>query len=86
MGSTLWNTKIHYRLKVTLWRFPREVIPTRERIQTFANLVDVCCLLCVVGLENDLQIMAHNEVSQIVWFCLLGFHLQNISFSNLLTF
>ena len=53
--QALWNSKIHYRLKVTLWRFVRGVIPTRDRLQVFANLVDISYPLYVAELEDDLH-------------------------------
>ena len=59
----LWRSKIHYRLKVTLRHFAYEIMPTRERIQNFANLVDISCPLCFVDIETDLHVMAHFDIS-----------------------
>ena len=78
----LWNSKIHYWLKVIVWWFARGIVPTRERIQSFTNLVDISCPLCSVDEEIDLHIMAACDVTRILWFKLLGLHIHNVSFTN----
>ena len=52
------ETKIHYRLKIILWRFARGVISTKVSIEQFPNIADVSCPLCNLVVENDLHIMA----------------------------
>ena len=69
-----------------LWRFAKGIIPTRDRIQTFANLVDTSCLVCSSDVETKLHIMAYCEVVCILWFRLLGLRLQNLNFANPLEF
>ena len=69
-----------------MWRFTRGVISTRDRIQQFANIVDTSCPLCSANAETELHLMSRCEVTQILWFKLLGFHLHHINFSNPLDF
>ena len=89
-GVQIWqklqSSKIHYCLNVMLRRFTRGIFPTQERIQSFTNLVDISCPLCFIGLENEIHLMVHCEVSRVLGFSLLGLHLQRLSFNNLIEF
>ena len=76
----LWSSKIHYRLKVVLWRFARVIVLTKDRIQLYANLVNISCSVCSFDVEIDLHIMVHCDAACIIWFRLLRLHLQNLSF------
>ena len=60
----------------------RSIIPPRDRIQLFANLMDMTYPLCVVGLKDNVHIMSQCELTRILWFKLLGIHLHAISFSS----
>ena len=68
------------------WCFVQGVIPTRERIQSFAHLCDITCPLCRNVAENDLHFLALCDVNRLLRFRILGIHLQHISFSNPMDF
>ena len=60
--SLIWESQIHYRLKVVLWRFVKCLITTRDRICLLANLKDVSCPLHSVLTKNDLHIMSKYDI------------------------
>ena len=68
-----------------LWHFSRGIIPTGERLQAVANIVDISCPLCSADAESDLHIMANYNVSRF-GFKTLGVHLHQLSFTNLMDF
>lgn len=52
----LWNTRMHKRLKIFIWRLLADVIPTRERLNHVFNVGDMSCGLSGANVENLMHI------------------------------
>ena len=72
----LWNTKIHERLKIFLWRLLANVLPTRKLISQRIGIGDQYCTLCGGEEESAWHLFFLCPVSRLIafgshWGCLL---------------
>ena len=66
--GNMWNTKIHERLKMHLWRIVVDILPTRTQLSKFVSNIDPICPLCELTPESSLHLFQHFPVTQSLWF------------------
>lgn len=50
--SKLCKSKLHYRLKMYLWRITLDILPTKEKLNRYVSNLDLDCPLCGSELET----------------------------------
>lgn len=66
--SLLWQTKLHERYKLLLWKLLVDIIPTKDRIKQLIPLTDLNCYLCGQGPDNIHHLLLNCPIVILCWW------------------
>uniref|UniRef100_A0A803P5V7 Reverse transcriptase domain-containing protein n=1 Tax=Cannabis sativa TaxID=3483 RepID=A0A803P5V7_CANSA len=66
--KTIWNSKVHHRLKFLWWQLARDSFPTRGKLSTFMNLPSNLCPLCDQQIETTMHLFWKCNLAKAIWF------------------
>lgn len=64
----IWNSKLHERLKMFLWRLAVEALPTREKIGKFNPFMGTDCSICGQETETVEHLFFESRFAAALWF------------------
>lgn len=56
LWEKIWQSKLHERLKIFVWRVLADVIPTRDKLNMHFDVGESSCCLCGAKIENVLHL------------------------------
>lgn len=66
--NRLWNSKLHNRHKLLLWRIINDILLCKARLSCLFPIYDLNCALCISGIENVNHIFLNCPFIQQAWF------------------
>ena len=78
--GNMWNTKIHERLKMHMWRIAVDILPTWTQLSRFVSDIDPICPLCELAPESSLHLF--QQALWFGWFWDLEFQTSNSHLPN----
>ncbi|XP_075648387.1 LRR receptor-like serine/threonine-protein kinase EFR [Castanea sativa] len=64
----LWESKLHERLKMFLWRLAKGELPLKTRLANSIGCEDLSCVLCGEAEESELHVFRDCIVIRMLWF------------------
>ncbi|KAF3955943.1 hypothetical protein CMV_018900 [Castanea mollissima] len=64
----LWESKLHERLKMFLWRLTKGELPLKTRLANSIGCEDLSCVLCGEAEESELHVFRDCIVIRMLWF------------------
>lgn len=65
--KAVWQSELHERHKLLMWRVLGDILPTRARIRQFVPLLDISCLLCGGDTETTNHLLFVCPVTHLCW-------------------
>uniref|UniRef100_A0A2N9FKR8 Reverse transcriptase zinc-binding domain-containing protein n=1 Tax=Fagus sylvatica TaxID=28930 RepID=A0A2N9FKR8_FAGSY len=68
----IWQTQLHQRLKMLLWRIAAGVLPTSDSLIRFLPNLEISCPFCNVCDESLIHLLWECSITRAIWFGLSG--------------
>uniref|UniRef100_A0A2N9HKH4 Reverse transcriptase zinc-binding domain-containing protein n=1 Tax=Fagus sylvatica TaxID=28930 RepID=A0A2N9HKH4_FAGSY len=68
----IWQTQLHQRLKMLLWRIAAGVLPTSDSLIRFLPNLEISCPFCNVCGESVIHLFWECSLARAIWFGLSG--------------